>query len=62
MQRPGVTSLPDTLLCDIFAYLPLDTVTRRSLESFEEVASTHRVQQILLEKSHADVPTERCAV
>ena len=26
MQRPGVTSLPETLLCDIFAYLPLDTL------------------------------------
>ena len=26
MQRPGVTSLPDTLLCDIIAYLPLGTL------------------------------------
>ena len=26
MQRPGVTSLPDSLLCDIFTYLPLDTL------------------------------------
>ena len=56
MQRPGVTSLSDTLRLFASGY------TRRLLESFEEVASTHRVQQILLEKSHADVPTERCAV